>query len=269
MFFSKRKISRPMIVVMAIILVLLILNLVGAMPPANNLLGRPLVFIQQWLYALGAKINNSDVRVMSKSDLIDLNRDLKEQVVSLTLKLTDLQIYEQENKELVKQLDFLDRQSDYRTVTARIVGRSPDYADHVLIINRGSKDGLAAGYPVIAEEGIIIGKILSADRDQSQVMLLTDSHSKTAATILNQDRTIGLVNGQYGLSLKMELIPQNEEVKINDLVITSGLEESIPKGLLIGKIDHLTTQPNDVFQSALLNLLVDYNKVNIISVILP
>lgn len=252
-----------------IFLILLTLSLTGVLSPINNILSRPFSFVQQWFYALGVKTNNNDVRLMSKAELIDLNRQLKDQVVDLTLKTSQLEIYEQENKELVKLIDFLDRNIEYRTVTARVIGQSPDYSEHVFIINRGDKDGLAAGYPVIAEEGIIIGKIISTKRNQSRVMLLTDGHSKTAASILNQDRTIGLVEGQYGLSLKMDLIPQNEEVKKDDLVITSGLEEYIPKGLLIGNVDHLTTQPNDVFQSALLNLLVDYNKINIVSVILP
>ena len=205
---------------------------------------------------------------MPKAELIELNQELKQQVIALTMKVAELEIFEQENKELVKQLDFLSRQP-YRTVTARIIGQSPDYSEHILIINRGSKDGLGTGYPVIAEEGIIIGKIVVVDRNQAKAMLLTDGHSKVAAAILNQDRTIGLVEGQYGLSLKMDLIPQNEQVKAGDLVITSGLEENIPKGLLIAKVDHLTTQTNDVFQGALLNLLVDYNKIDIVSVILP
>jgi len=254
--------------VIIIILALFFLNLIGILSPLNNLISRPLGWFQQWFYKAGVDLSNTEVRLLSKAELIELNQELKDQVLDLTIRITELKIFEEENKELVKQLDFLSRQP-YQTVTARIIGRSPDYSEDILIINRGSKDGLKDGLAVIAEEGVLIGKIIKTERNQSKVMVLTDAQSKVAAAILNQNRTVGLVEGQYGLSAKLGLIPQNEEVKVNDLVITSGLEENIPKGLLIAKVDHLTTQPNDVFQSALLSLLLDYNKINLVSVILP
>lgn len=264
----RRKFNKTSFAIIIIILLLLFLNILGILSPLNSFFSQPLIFIQKWFYSLGIGLSKVQVRTLSKSELIKLNQELEAQILVLTKKIAESKIFEEENKELVKQLDFLKHQP-YRAVTARVVGKSPDYTEHILIINRGGKDGLAAGYPVIAEEGIMIGKILEVERESAKVMLLTDGHSKVAAAILNNDRTVGLVEGQYGLSMKMELIPRNEEVKSKDLVITSGLEEYIPKGLLIAKVDHLTTQPNDVFQSALLNFLVDFNKINIISVLLP
>lgn len=264
----RKKITKPLFIIAIIVLLLLFLNLIGILSPLNNLLSQPLMFGQKWFYSLGIKIAGPAVKTLSKQELIELNQELEKQVLALTQKVAALKIFEEENKSLVKQLDFLERKGD-RAVTARVIGKSPDYSEHILIINRGSKDGLAVDYPVIAAEGIIIGKILETDRSSAKVMLLTDGHSQVAAAILNIDRTVGLVKGHYGLSMKMELIPQNETVRPGDLVVTSGLEKNISKGLLIAKIDHLTTQPNDVFQSALLNLLIDFDKIDIVSILLP
>lgn len=268
MFSSKKKFAKTTTLIVIIALALIFLNFIGLLPLFNDFIGRPLGLAQRWLYGLGIGIADTQQRALSKSELLDLNKDLKDQILVLTKKVAELKIFEEENKELVQQLDFL-KQHNYRAVTARVIGRSPDYGENILIINCGGQDGLAIGYPVIAEEGVIIGKIIGVSQHNAKVMLLSDSHSKTAAAILNSDRTVGIVEGQYGLSIKMALIPQNEEVKAGDIVVTSGLEENIPKGLLIAKVDHLITQSNDVFQSAILNFLMDYNKVSIVSVLLP
>ncbi|MFH1225975.1 MAG: rod shape-determining protein MreC [bacterium] len=264
----KRKIAKPAFIVISIVLLLLVLDLIGVLPPLNNLLSRPLMFVQQGLYRLGLTVAGDDLANLAKTELIELNRDSQKQILDLTKQVAALKVFEEENKILVQQLDFLN-QRDYRAVTARVIGRSPDYTEHVLIINRGHKDGLAPGYPVIAEEGIMVGKIMTVERNSAKVMLLTDGHSQAAGALLNADRTVGIVEGQYGLSLKMALIPQTEKVMAGDLVITSGLEENIPKGLLLAKVDHLITRPNDVFQSALLKLLIAYDKIDLVSVLLP
>ena len=138
-----------------------------------------------------------------------------------------------------------------------------------MIINIGSNAGVKEGLAVISEEGLFIGKIYDVNYDFSTVLLVTDNHSKVAASILNKDKTIGIIEGKYGLSCKMNLIPQNEEIQENDLLITSGLETNIPQGLVIGQVDRVENVEGDLFKSASIKLLLDLNKVKIVSVLTP
>ena len=99
------------------------------------------------------------------------------------------------------------------------------------------------------------------------VRLLSDRNSTVATAIQNSDRTLGVVEGSGGSLLNFGYIPQNVEVSVNDLVITSGLEETVPNGLVIGMINNITSNETDPFQNAVIEPLVDYRYYTFVSVI--
>jgi len=78
-----------------------------------------------------------------------------------------------------------------------------------------------------------------------------------------------LAKGEFGLSIKVELVPQDFDLKEGDLIITSGLEKDIPRGLIIGKVNRIISYENELFKSATINPLVDYGEITIISIIIP
>jgi rod shape-determining protein MreC len=89
-----------------------------------------------------------------------------------------------------------------------------------------------------------------------------------AATILNKDASLGVVEGGYGLSVRMNFIPRNEDVFVGDKIITSGLEESIPRGLLIGEVAVLENEAYQPFQQAVLATAIDPSKLTVVSVLI-
>jgi len=100
------------------------------------------------------------------------------------------------------------------------------------------------------------------------VLLINDDLSKVAAKIQNDAKTIGIVEGEYGLGIKMRLIPKIELVKETDIVLTSGLEKYVPPNLIIGQIDNVVDQPEALFQEASINSIVDLSKVTLVNVII-
>jgi rod shape-determining protein MreC len=90
-----------------------------------------------------------------------------------------------------------------------------------------------------------------------------------AATIQNTDHTAGLVEGQFGLSFSMTNIPQDEPIKIGDLVVTSGLEGQIPKNLLIAKIERVDKIESEIFKTAILTPIVSLDNLSDVLVIIP
>src|SRR3989338_3509333 len=131
----------------------------------------------------------------------------KETFTSCVLDQAELTRLREDNAELRAQLNFLDR-TGYTSVGAEVIGRNIDPIGTTLIINRGIQSGITKNYPVIASGGNIIGKIVRAEKNTAIVRLLNDNANKVAATVMNRDKSIGLVEGGYGLSVRMNFIPQ-------------------------------------------------------------
>ncbi|OGH88175.1 MAG: rod shape-determining protein MreC [Candidatus Magasanikbacteria bacterium RIFOXYC2_FULL_42_28] len=172
-----------------------------------------------------------------------------------------------ENQNLRLALKFSER-APYKLITAQVIGRSIDLSEQTLLINVGQNSGLTVNQPVIVGEGQLVGKITNLDANSAWVRLLSDSRSKIAALILNDEKSGGVVEGGYGLSIKMEFIPRNETVKIGDQVITSGLESNVPKGLLIGTVAALENEAYKPFQQAIITPAGSLEKIDIVSVII-
>lgn len=196
------------------------------------------------------------------------NSELNTKLGEFTVNSALIQSLQDENADLKELLDFKD-QSNSDIQVANVIGKSSDGFKNTRIINQGENNGIQEGYAVISGTGIIIGKIIDTTAYTSTLLLLSDNTSKIAATIQNSDKTIGVVNGNYNISMNMELIPQNESILVGDLVVTSGLETHIPKGLLIGEVDDVSFDSADLFQKAIIKPLVNYNKLDIVSVVIP
>ena len=173
----------------------------------------------------------------------------------------------QENQELRQQLLF-EKRNNYKLVSSQVVGKSLEGIEQVLILNKGIDSGININQPVIVGDGILIGKISKVNQQTSFVRLINDNQSKIGATILNRNKSLGIVEGGYGLSLRMKLIPRDEVVVNEESIITSGVEEEIPYGLLIGKVAMVENEPYQPFQQAVLYPSADLSHLNLVSVII-
>jgi rod shape-determining protein MreC len=165
-----------------------------------------------------------------------------------------LRSLENENTELRDQLAFSAR-TEYQQLGVRRIGRSTDPFHSWIILDRGARNGVVKGDPVIAGDGILVGTVYSVEPTRSYILPLTDPRSKILASILQEKEEIrGIAEGQFSIGLNMTLIPISAELKEDDLVVTSGLQDRIPDGLVIGTIQRIQKNPEDLFQSAILRV---------------
>lgn len=202
----------------------------------------------------------------NRNELIFENEALKERLAAMIQEKAKYKMIEEENEFLQKQLKFNKSQKNEIEI-AEIIGKSGDAAMNALILNKGGKHGIENGQPVVVEEGILIGKIIKVNKENSLALLLNDDLSKVAATIENSEKTIGIVEGEYGLGMKMRLIPAAEFVNENDLVITSGLEKKLPRGLIIGSAKNIKKAPEELFQEVSVESPINFDKQSIVTVI--
>lgn len=178
-----------------------------------------------------------------------------------------LQIITEENEEFKKQLNFFS-DKNFVYLSARVVSRTINPLGTTLIIDRGIEDNIEIGNSVIVSDGIFIGRIIEVEKNRSTVRLINDNNSVVAATIINNDKSLGLLEGGYGLGVRMNYIPQNEVINPGDVIVSSGLTEGIPKGLLIGEVEIIDKQPHEPFQQAVITPLADLGYINLVSVII-
>lgn len=156
---------------------------------------------------------------------------------------------------------------DSRLISARVIGISPDPDHSLMVINRGEVDGVRIGNGVITEKGVFVGKVVSMTAFSSSIRLPIDSGSKVIATFASSTPSRGIVEGQFQVGLRMNLIPNTESLTIGTPVVTSGLEPGIPRGFLIGSIRDTQSQPTNLFKSASLEPALDYTSIRLVSVV--
>jgi rod shape-determining protein MreC len=215
---------------------------------------------------IGVKVDNNYRFFAKKQDFFDsYNKCLIDLGDKETID-TQNKLLAEENIELKEQLNFV-RKSSFKTITANVVGRNVDSTEKAVIINAGIAEGVKEGEPVIVGNGILVGRVTKTEPEISVVRLINDNQSKILATILNKDRSLGVVEAGYGNSLRMNFIPRNETVLVGNQIVTSGQEINIPKGLVIGRVISTENEAYQPFQQAVLEPMVDLDKIIDVTVI--
>ena len=163
---------------------------------------------------------------------------------------TTLQRYqslEQENSRLREILNAATR-LEHKVEIARIISANINPYRHTIVINKGDKDGIHAGQVIIDADGVM-GQILYTNFLTSEAILISDAdHALPVQINRNGLRTILLGSGSY-TNLNAPYIPNNADIKIGDLLVTSGLGGKFPAGYPVGTINSIVRNPSEQFSN--------------------
>lgn len=161
----------------------------------------------------------------------------------------------------------------YQTVTATVIARESSEFRRLVVLDRGTNDGISVGDVAIVAGRALAGRVTEVGPDSAKVVLLTDGEF----TVIGQTTTTvatGEVIGQLGAGvLVMRQIDSSETVTIGDEVVTAGIElgggvrSPYPKGLLLGQVIDVRRDANDVVQTAYLQPAADIDKLEYVLVI--
>jgi len=260
--FSKSFISYFFII--AVILLLIFLNYKGwleAPKGVTSVIFNPVLRSFQWSanqFGAGIKI------FTTLKDLISENNSLKQANQKLWQENSSLKEVAREN-EVLRQRLALGPVQNHKLILAGIVGFNPE-AGHFFLIDKGQAEGVAVNLAVVTENNFLVGKIIDVGLNSAKVLLILDSNSSISA--LTQDsRAGGIVKGTHGLGLEMDLIPIQEQIKSGENVLTSGRDEAIPAGLVIGRISDTIVKETEVFQKAIIQPATEFDKLESVFVI--
>lgn len=169
------------------------------------------------------------------------------------------------NVRLHKLLDLKDSIQP-PTITAQIIGRDPSLWFHTLTIDRGAGDGIEKGMPVVTVEGVV-GQILETSRTSAKVLLAHDQNSAVNA-LIQKNRVQGIIKGRGGQEYHLQYVLKNADVSQGDIIITSGLGGSFPKGIPIATVTKVTKTKKGMFQKVEAEPTVNFSQLEYLIVIL-
>lgn len=166
--------------------------------------------------------------------LLEENARLREKQIFLNAQLQKLTILEAENRRLRSLLESTVNAPEKMFIAEMLAVDFNPYRHHILL-NRGRQHGVYVGQPVLDQQGVI-GQIIHADPLSATAILVTDANHALPVQINRTGvRTLALGTGNLQ-ELKLLHIPNNEDVKVGDLLVTSGLGGRFPRGYPVATI---------------------------------
>lgn len=187
----------------------------------------------------------SDDAVLSRDQLQREIEKLRAESLLLQAKVQKLASLEAENvrlRELLNSSSLLDE----TVLVAELLGVNPDPLRHQLIINKGSEDGVFVGQPVIDAQGLI-GQVTELGPTTSRVLMITDAtHAIPVQVNRNGLRSIVEGNGRQD-ELELRHVAATMDIKVGDLLVSSGLGQRFPVGYPVGVVSEVTVDPGQEF----------------------
>jgi len=204
--------------------------------------------------------NYADLRGVRKQ-----NRELQDEVARLQMEQVRLRQDADQARRLQALLDFKEKFIS-KTVAAQVIGTSGTEQSRVIVIDKGSRDGIKQDMAVITPDGIV-GKIKDVFPLSSQVLLIND-HDSGAGVILEHSRLQGIVKGTPLGELQITDIMSDEKVEPGEQLITSGGDRIYPKGYAVGKVISSTPdRDNDPFLAIKVKPAADLSRLEEVLVI--
>ncbi len=236
--FASRGEGRLIHVVLGLLLLHLTLISIQVEDPSGMLL------IRRWVLWAGAPVMNGAASIMHAAGNLwtgyfwlrgarTENERLREDVRQLSLLNSNLAEAQQENSRLQRLLGF-DAVLPNRTLGARVIGRAPGFLSNTLYLNRGRAEGVRPNQPVLSDVGIV-GRTLMVSGDTCQVQLITNADA-SVGVMIERTRTPGVLRGSENPWLELNYVSNTEDVAVDDIITTSGLDGIYPKGLPVGKV---------------------------------
>ena len=166
-----------------------------------------------------------------------------------------------ENARLTRLLDIrpVVPPSIHHEFFARVILRSAIGWNRVILIDKGTKQGIKPNMLVLSESSVV-GKVVLTGPSISQVLLITDPKSRIGA-LIQRTRQEGLIFGTSSGQCHMKYISIDTEVKPGDHVETAGFGGFFPKGLSIGTVKRAWKEPGQIYQVAEVKPLMDLSRI--------
>ena len=256
------------LIIVLLISFFIVLNLTGFSKEVKNfffLISSP---IQKTLWRAGNNLSNFFEVISEIEKLKKENEELLLKNQVLLVENTRLKELKKENEVLREALE-IGLEKEFKLLLSEVRGK--DISQDTLLINKGSKDGISKGFPVITQQKALIGKIGEVYENFSKVILISNKESSFDVKIMGWDDDSdiqGVIKGKGNLKLFLDLVLQEKEIKEGNLVVTTVLGGIFPKGLLVGEIKEVLKNDIQPWQGAKIKPAFDIKELETLFVII-
>ncbi len=249
---------------LVIISIFVVLQVKGWIGPIKNAVlqsPRPVVYVVKHVTL---PVKNFFTTLYQLRKITKENVALSSKVIKLQQDLVGYEQEKKENEALRNELGFA-RSNEMSLISCSVLAQNSFEISDAVVLNCGTEHGVIEGQAVISQ-GHLIGKVIYANRNTSTVLLVTSSRFSTDAR-LSKISTDAVVRGSFGSGLILDQLSQNIPVEKGWLVVTAGINEKIPKNIIIGEVGDVVSTPNDLFKKTTLLSPIDFNNLEFVFVV--
>ncbi|MBW1981447.1 MAG: rod shape-determining protein MreC [Deltaproteobacteria bacterium] len=193
------------------------------------------------------------------------NEELRQRLAELKAELNRLQEAELANQRLRALLDFKQAMTT-PLLPAEVVASDPSGWFQTVLIDKGRVDGVVRDLAVVNAAGLV-GRVIGASRHHAKVLLIIDRNS-AVDSLVQRTRSRGVLVGTGDGSCRLKYVRRNEEVRLGDEIISSGMDGVFPKGILLGRVDRVVRGDAGLFQEVEVIPTVDFSRLEEVLVVL-
>lgn len=206
-----------------------------------------------------------------KENLYEKYKEMEEKVKKVEMIEAEKKELEKELESMKKILDLNKTLSESEYLNATVINRDIGFWYDTITIDKGSKNGIEENMPVIVKEGLI-GKVIKTSNYNSTVKLMTtsDANNKISVKIALEDKFVyGLLSGynKENKTYTVEGISDNSEIKIGSTVTTTGMSDTFPSGIVVGKVKNITTDNFDLAKIIEVESEVNFESIDFVTVL--
>lgn len=225
--------------------------------------------VESLLSQTGYGIRNTTNFVSQLFTLAEENQTLRANIDELRqneLTITEIMA---ENIRLRAMLEYKKGTPQFDFITAAVIARDPGMWTNIMMINRGSNDGLTRDMPVVTPQGLV-GNIVQVSASTAKIQLLLDPRSAVGSLVQRPESRVAAVvegNGISPMAPRMVNLARDADIIRGDKIITSGFGGIYPKGLLVGEVMDIVNDEGGLLKYAVLKPVVDFDRLEEVMVI--
>lgn len=261
--FSQRNVQ--IIIFLLIAAGVVLLSLAGFTQPIIGTATNPVIQLQSYVSTRVQAIVDFFTVPRDLASLRSRNAELESEISQLQSQVIQLKQQLVETDVLYALLNFARDNPENQYVAAAVIGRDPSPFMHYVIIDHGTDSGIRHGMPVVTDQGLV-GRVDAVTAKAARVELITDPGSVINVKL----ESLGVeaqIAGSLTGEINLQMVPQDLELKPGEIVLSSGLGGAYPSDLLIGQVISVIKRQTDLFQSAVVQPVVDFANLNAVLVI--
>jgi rod shape-determining protein MreC len=187
------------------------------------------------------------------------NERLAERYIKLKQQLdANSELYLQNQR--FRQFFQLSELGQFDYTFASVIGRDISYPGSGYVLNKGLRDTISINMVVVAPKGLV-GRIVRVGETSSIVQMLNDKDLRVSCRI-QRNRFAAILSYDLNNTFLLNYVPNSIDVRVGDVIVTSGLSPIYPKGIRIGTVKSVVNQSRELFKNIEIQPAVQFDRLD-------